>query len=359
MKSYCILRTEKLKSFLTITGSAKHTLREIPTPNADASRTHLNKTWGAQNAAAVRRAIRDRLPTKRRRDAVLAIEYLVTASPEWFKSAPKQQQNSYFAASVRWLEARHGKANVICVNMQLDEKSPHLVAYVVPLTKDGRLSAKDFLGGQKVLTEMQTEFATQVGNPVGLQRGIEGSRAIHSTAKEFNAALNKKGALVPLEPPKPTFGERVTGRARKMEAEHAAAVDQRLSLANKALAAAEFGEKARISQAAALDQMRLEIDAAKEHQANAARLREENARLQQAMLRQQAYFQREIAYLKSALSHASDQIKKLLARIGALTYRPEVQPAVSLRSAIAPTFSAVALEEDEAQSSISLSPNRV
>ena len=87
---------------------------------------------------------------------MLAIEYLVTASPEWFRATPAAQQNAYIAAAVRWLEARHGKANVVCVNMQLDETSPHLVAYVVPLTKDGRLSAKDFLGGRKVLTQMQT-----------------------------------------------------------------------------------------------------------------------------------------------------------------------------------------------------------
>lgn len=152
--AYCILRAEKLTSFGSIIGSAKHTFREIPTPNADASRTHLNKTLGAQDAAAVRAAIETRLPAKRRKDAVLAIEYLVTASPEWFRTAPTKQQNAYFGAAVRWLEARHGKTNIVCVNMQLDETSPHLVAYVVPLTKDGRLSAKDFLGGRKVLSEM-------------------------------------------------------------------------------------------------------------------------------------------------------------------------------------------------------------
>jgi hypothetical protein len=121
--NYCILRAVKLTSFGSIAGSAKHTFREIPTPNADASRTHLNRTFGAQNAAAVRAAIEARLPAKRRRDAVLAIEYLVTASPEWFRTTPVQQQNAYFAAAVRWLEARHGKANIVCVNVQLDETS--------------------------------------------------------------------------------------------------------------------------------------------------------------------------------------------------------------------------------------------
>lgn len=184
MTGYCILRAEKLTSFGSIAGSAKYSFREIPTPNAEAGRTHLNKTWGAQDAAVGHAEIEARLPAKRRKDAVLAIEYLATASPEWFKAAPTAQQNAYFVAAVRWLEARHGTANVVCVNMQLDETSPNLVAYIVPLTKDGRLSAKDFLGGRKVLTQMQTEFATLVGAPVGLKRGVEGSKATHTTAKQ-------------------------------------------------------------------------------------------------------------------------------------------------------------------------------
>jgi hypothetical protein len=37
--NYCILRAAKLNSFGSIAASAKHTFREIPTPNADPART--------------------------------------------------------------------------------------------------------------------------------------------------------------------------------------------------------------------------------------------------------------------------------------------------------------------------------
>lgn len=319
MTAYCILRAEKLTSFGSIAGSAKHTFREIPTPNADASRTHLNRTFGAQDAATVRAAIEAQLPVKRRKDAVLAIEYLVTASPEWFKSAPAAQQYAYFAATVRWLEARHGKANVVCVNMQLDETSPHLVAYVVPLTKDGRLSAKDFLGGRKVLTQMQTEFAQLVGVPVGLQRGVEGSKAAHTTAKQYATALQRNPTLAAPQLPAPTIADRITGKVRQMQEEHKAAQAQHLALVEQARNVAEVGRHARAQQAAALERMRREVDAAKQHQVDAARLRDENARLVRELQEQRTFFQQQIADLKAMLAKAADQVKGLLAKVGLIT----------------------------------------
>ena len=319
MTGYCILRAEKLTSFGSIAGSAKHTFREIPTPNADASRTHLNRTFGAQDAAAVRAAIEARLPVKRRKDAVLAIEYLVTASPEWFKSAPAAQQNAYFAATVRWLEVRHGKANVVCVNMQLDETSPHMVAYVVPLTKDGRLSAKDFLGGRKVLTQMQTEFAQLVGAPVGLQRGVEGSKATHTTAKQYATALQKNPTLAAPQPPAPTIADRITGKARQMQEEHEEVQAQHLALVEQARYVVEVSRRARVQQAAALERMRREVDAAKQHQVDAARLRDENARLARELQAQRTYFQQQIADLKAMLAKAAGQVKNLLAKVALIS----------------------------------------
>ena len=319
MTGYCILRAEKLTSFGSIAGSAKHTFREIPTPNADAGRTHLNKTWGAQDAATVCAAMKARLPAKRRKHAVLAIEYLVTASPEWFRAAPAAQQNAYFAAAVRWLDARHGKANVVCVNMQLDETSPHLVAYVVPMTKDGRLSAKDFLGGRKVLTQMQTEFAQLVGAPVGLQRGIEGSRAKYTTAKQYTAALEKNPTLAAPQPPAPSIADRFTGKAKQLEADHQAVLAQHLALVEQARNVAEVSRHGRAQQAAALERTRREVDAAKQHQVDAAQLREENTRLVRELQEQRTYFQRQIADLKAALAKAADQVKSLLAKVGLIT----------------------------------------
>ncbi len=337
--AYCILRAEKLTTMGSITGSAKHTFREIPTPNADATRTHLNKTWGAQNAAAVCQAIKARLPAKRRKDAVLCIEYLITASPEWLKTAPVKQQNAYFGAAVKWLEARHGKANVVCVNMQLDETSPHLVAYVVPLTKDGRLSAKDFLGGRKVLRDMQTEFWERVGKPVGLQRGIEGSKAPHTTAKQYAAALQKNPTLAAPKPPAPTIADRVTGKAREMREEHEAAQARHVTLVEQARNMAELNLRTRIGQSAALEQLRRKTEAAERRAQAADQLREENRLLKHELQEQRTYFQRQITDLKAALAKAVDQVKGFMQKIGLLTRERDTAQAEAeeLRQVLYPT----------------------
>lgn len=337
--AYCILRAEKLATFGSITGSAKHTFREIPTPNADAARTHLNKTWGAQNAIAVREAIKARLPVKRRQDAVLCIEYLITASPEWFKTAPLKDKNGYFDKAVQWLHARHGKDNVVCLNMQLDEKSPHLVAYVVPLTKDGRLSAKEFLGGRKVLSEMQTEFWERVGKPVGLQRGIEGSKAPHTTAKQYAAALQKNPTLAAPTPPAPTITDRVTGKARRMQEEHEAEQARHLALVEQARNVAEVGQHTRARQAAALEHLRRKADAAERRAIAADQLREENRLLKHELQKQRTYFQRQITDLKAALTKAVDQVKGFMQKIGLLTRERDTAQAEAeeLRQVLYPT----------------------
>lgn len=320
--NYAILRAEKLTSFGSITSSSMHTFRELPTPNADASRTPLNKTWGAMSATEVRRAVNARLPTKRRKDAVLCIEYLITASPEWFEKASLKRQNYYFATAVQWLKDRHGEENVVCLNIQNDERSPHLVAYVVPLTKDGRLSAKDFLGGRKILTEMQTEFSEKVGRLVGLQRGIQGSKAVHTTAKQYNAAMKKNPTLVPPIPPTLTLADRFTGKANQKEAEHKAAQAKYAALVENARNESLFGRHARERQAAALKRLREDLEDAQQQAADAERLRKENDTLRQRGKEQEKAFATEkrslmetIAGLQAQLRSAIAEIKRIAARI--------------------------------------------
>ncbi|HAK2546034.1 TPA: plasmid recombination enzyme [Salmonella enterica] len=189
---FVVLRTEKLKHLASVYRSLKHSFREQDTPNAAAELGHENSHFGAQSAAAAQAAIKAKLPEKRRKDAVLAIEYLVTASPEAMHSKSREQQDAYFADSLEWLKERHGAENVVYAGIHRDEKTPHMYAYVVPLDPDsGRLNAKRWLGGSKALNQMQTEFAEKVGAQHGLERGIEGSKARHQTIKKHYAAIEK------------------------------------------------------------------------------------------------------------------------------------------------------------------------
>lgn len=189
---YAILRTQKLKSAVAVHRSMKHAFRAQDTPNADHERTPENTHIGANSVAEGMAAFRGALPEKLRKNGVLAIEYLMTASPEAMNCRTRTEQDAYFSDALDWLRERHGAENVIYAGIHRDEQTPHMYAYVVPKDPDtGRLNARRWLGGAKALSEMQTEFAERVGMPHGLERGIQGSKARHQTIQKHYAAINR------------------------------------------------------------------------------------------------------------------------------------------------------------------------
>ena len=192
--SFAILRTAKLKSFGEIGGSLSHNYRNRSTPNADPQLTQKNE-HSLPNAELVMSSIKDKLPEKRRKDAVLCVEYLITASPDWV-GWHKSDEQKYFDDAKKWLENKHGKDNVIATTIHRDESTPHMIAYVVPLV-EGKLNAKHFLGGREKLSKMQTDFADNVGKSVGLVRGLEGSKAEHQTIKQYYANVNTAVKISP------------------------------------------------------------------------------------------------------------------------------------------------------------------
>ena len=200
MKSsaFAILRTQKLKSLISVNRSLKHSFREQLTPNANPELLAENTHIGSRSAAEALATVKYLLPEKRRKDAVLCIEYLITASPEILNSKSKEEQDLYFYDALEWLKERHGEENVCYAGIHRDETTPHLYAYVVPLERaTGRLNAKKWLGGQDSLKSMQSEFAELVGKPHGLQRGIENKRSNHQTLKQFYGALEQQTIKIP------------------------------------------------------------------------------------------------------------------------------------------------------------------
>ena len=186
--SFAILRTAKLKSFGEIGGSLSHNYRTRFTPNANLKMQHKNEHQ-ISNSYDAMQTIKNRLPEKLRKNGVLCIEHLITASPEW-SGWGTDQEKEFFKKSVDWLNQRYGSENITTVSIHRDETTPHLIAYVVPLDDSGRLNARKWLGGRKLMSQMQTDFAAQVKH-LGLERGLEGSKAEHKAVKEFYAEIQK------------------------------------------------------------------------------------------------------------------------------------------------------------------------
>ncbi|MES9125717.1 plasmid recombination protein, partial [Cutibacterium acnes] len=82
MAAYAIMRCKKLSGMGSVAAALQHCYRERETPNADAERTPDNEHRAATSTDAAMGRLRELLPEKRRKDAVLAVEYVMTASPE-------------------------------------------------------------------------------------------------------------------------------------------------------------------------------------------------------------------------------------------------------------------------------------
>lgn len=190
MAAYAIMRCKKLSGMGSVAAALQHCYRERETPNADASRTPDNEHRAAKSTNEAMGRLREMLPEKRRKDAVLAVEYVMTASPEWWKSASQEQQAAFFDRAHKWLADKYGADRIITASIHRDETTPHLSAFVVPLTQDGRLSAKEFIGGRDKMRADQTSFAEAVRD-LGLERGIEGSKARHTRIQAFYEALER------------------------------------------------------------------------------------------------------------------------------------------------------------------------
>ncbi|EIM3109855.1 recombinase [Escherichia coli] len=190
MANYAIMRCKKLTGMGNVASALQHCYRERETPNANAERTPENYCSVSESTDQAMGRVRELLPEKRRKDAVLAVEYVMTASPEWWKEATPRQQAEFFARSEQWLENKYGKDRVVAAVVHRDEATPHLSAFVVPLTQDGRLSAKEFIGGRSKMRDDQSAYAESV-RKLGLERGIEGSRATHQTVQHYYESINR------------------------------------------------------------------------------------------------------------------------------------------------------------------------
>ena len=93
-----------------------------------------------------------------RTDSVRVVEVLFTATPEVFKDKKLPEIRRYFEETLRFFEPYQSRETIISAVVHMDEKTPHMHLSFVPLTADGRLSAKEIVGNKKKLTWWQDKF---------------------------------------------------------------------------------------------------------------------------------------------------------------------------------------------------------
>ncbi len=215
---YAICRVAKIKTAQAGAAKTAHNYRQRETPNADTERRPMNHEYintAERNYWELATERIQEAGAKVRPDSVRGVEVLLTASPEAFKrqadGSPNDWHGSKWAeANIAFLKDKFGEQNVVSCTLHQDELTPHFHAVVVPLTANGRLSAKD-LFNPKTLRQLQTEYAEAM-KPFGLERGVEHSRAKHEVMRHvYGAQERSRGELVTLTKPEPATRLRIEG----------------------------------------------------------------------------------------------------------------------------------------------------
>lgn len=169
---FCIMRTEKRKR-TDIGGIQRENTRTATeynnkvAPGMDIFNVTLKESndWLQDINREIQAA-----GAKARSNSVMALDTIYTASADFFQGKTNQQNDDFFKDCLQFHQEHFG--HIISAVIHYDETTPHLHVISVPLTKDGRLSARDVIGNKAKMTKTQDQFFEQVGRGYGLERGI-------------------------------------------------------------------------------------------------------------------------------------------------------------------------------------------
>lgn len=196
MPQFAVLHIKKAHS--AVGGLGRHIDRTNIPLNADKDKQHLNHILVNHNdqgnlSKAIQNRISEGYMGKKaiRKDAVKGLNIVLSGSHERMKAleADGEGLDDWVEANQKWLNSEFGDKNVVSLALHMDERTPHLHAVVVPLTEDGRLSAKEILGNRTAMSDRQGRYGEAMKG-FGLSRGIKGSRATHDSVQEYYARVN-------------------------------------------------------------------------------------------------------------------------------------------------------------------------
>lgn len=247
-KPFAICRAEKIKTWSTLSKRNGHVARTTAS-----TREHLNPKPTEANVTLCGDAgwMKDFkelvkgmwLPKlKQGTTHTLAREFVLTASPEWFAGKTKKQRDEWARANTDWLIERFGADRVAYAELHVDEQTPHIQAFVLPLKADTNRKGEvrtdrgngwtlsDMalgLGGHSnELSVLQDEYAAAMER-FELHRGIKGSKAKHQTIAQWRNQMARPidKPIVTPKPIEPTLADRINIEGYGQRVAKAAAAD--------------------------------------------------------------------------------------------------------------------------------------
>jgi len=191
--SYLVCHVQKFKTN-DIKGTQIHNQRESKnSKNKDINRDRTNLNYDLHNEKhinynhKVKEIIKEGYSVNKgiRKDAVVMTSTLITSDSEYFKKLPQEDQEKFFKQTYEFLKEKYGEKNIVAATVHLDETTPHMHLCSVPLTEDGRLSAK-ITFNRKALLQLQSELPKHLQSKgFDVQRGEAGSEKTHLDTQAF------------------------------------------------------------------------------------------------------------------------------------------------------------------------------
>ena len=158
---------------------------------------------------------------KERKDSIVMLDGIYTASPEFFEKVSRDEMIQYFKDCLRYHEENYGYTfNAV---IHLDEATPHLTVKSIPIIEDEKrkhLSAKIIMGSRNDYRLRQNQFYNQVSSKYGLERGqvLEPEEIKkHLTVQEYKEAKLEKNILE-LEKEKARVEKKIDSTIKNIEA---------------------------------------------------------------------------------------------------------------------------------------------
>lgn len=198
---YAILHLKKGKG--SGSGLGNHIDRKVGKEhsykNADPRRRDLNIKYTPNKytkmdfSRAIDQRIQDgyRSNRKIRTDAVRYCNAILSGSHIEMKKMEKNEKkfNSWVQKNYDFMCENFGAENIVRFSLHLDEKTPHIHCCFVPITSEGKLSAKEVMGNKSNLQKLQDNYALAMVD-FGLKRGLRSSGQRHETAQQYLSLIH-------------------------------------------------------------------------------------------------------------------------------------------------------------------------
>lgn len=197
---YLVFHLSKYKTS-NIVGLQRHNQREnknYSNQDIDKSMSNLNFDLVNSQKISFTKKVKDIIDTKKttkraiRKDAVTYCECIISSDNDFFRKLDINEQQRFFDVSLKFLENRIGKDNIVSATVHLDETTPHMHLGFVPMNLDGSLSAKKMIN-RNFLREIQENLPyTLQKNGFDIQRGEKNNNVKHLDQKVYKSNLNKE-----------------------------------------------------------------------------------------------------------------------------------------------------------------------